>query len=124
MEPIYDAVRLPNKGVANVAKDGCQKQITYNGTVLRDFVFDDVKDFIDPASDEFTLYQINNKYGVMKSSNCEIIIPALYDDVKCLSGNRFKAKIPATEDIYSTPGSLSSSWIILDDHNNILAAKK
>ena len=42
IEPIYDAVRLPNKGVANVAKDGSQKQITYSGTVLRDFVFDNV----------------------------------------------------------------------------------
>lgn len=125
IEPIYDAVRLPNKGVANVAKDGCQKQVTFNGTVLRDFVFDDVKDFIDPASDEFTLYEINNKYGVMRSSNCEIVIPALYDDIKCLSGNRFKAMLPeASEDIYSTPGYRSSSWIILDDHNNILAAKK
>ncbi len=60
----------------------------------------------------------------MRSSNCEIVIPALYDDIKCLSGNRFKAMLPTAEDIYSTPGYRSSSWIILDDHNNILAAKK
>lgn len=42
IEPIYDAVRLPNKGVANVVKNGSQKQITYSGTVLRDFVFDNI----------------------------------------------------------------------------------
>lgn len=124
IEPIYDAVRLPNKGVANVVKDGSQKQITYSGTVLRDFVFDNVRDFVDPSSDEFTLYEINDKYGVMRSRTCEVVIPALYDDIKYLSGNRFMAMLPATDDISSTPESGSSSWIVLDDHNNILSGKK
>lgn len=124
IEPIYDAVRLPNKGVANVVKDGSQKQITYSGTVLRDFVFDNVRDFVDPSSDEFTLYEINDKYGVMRSRTCEVVIPALYDDIRYLSGNRFMAMLPATDDISSAPESRSSSWIVLDDHNNILSGKK
>lgn len=124
IEPIYDAIRLPNKGVVNVVKEGCQKQITFSGTVLRDFVFDDVKDFVDPASDEFTLFEINDKYGVMRSRTCEVIIPALYADIKCLSGNRFIAMLPTTDDISSTPEFHPSSWIIIDDHNNILSGQK
>lgn len=123
IEPIYDAIRLPNQGVANVAKDGYQKQITYNGTILRDFVFDDVRDFENPSSDLFTLFEINGKMGVMKSKNCEVIIPAIYDDIQLLSGNRFKAMLPSDECMSSTPESRSSSWVILDVHNNILPGK-
>lgn len=123
IEPIYDAIRLPNQGVANVAKDGYQKQITYNGTILRDFVFDDVRDFENPSSDLFTLFEINGKMGVMKSKNCEVIIPAIYDDIQLLSGNRFKAMLPSDECMSSTSESRSSSWVILDVHNNILSGK-
>lgn len=48
IEPMYDAVRIPNPGLANVAKDGYQKQIIVEtGTVLRPFVFDDVQEFRD-----------------------------------------------------------------------------
>lgn len=123
IEPIYDAIRLPNQRVANVVKDGIQKQITYSGTVLRDFVFDDVRDFENPSSNLFTLFEVNGKMGVMKSKNCEVIIPAIYDDIQLLSGNRFKAMLPADESMSSTPESHSSSWIMLDVHNNILAGK-
>lgn len=87
-------------------------------------MIDNVRDFVDSASDEFTLYEINDKYGVMRSRTCEVVIPALYDDIRYLSGNRFMAMLPATDDISSTPESRSSSWIVLDDHNNILSGKK
>ena len=51
-------------------------RVTYNA-VLRDFVFDDVRNFENSANDKFTMFEVNGKYGVMKSHNCEIIIPAL-----------------------------------------------
>ena len=109
IEPIYDAIRLPNPGVANVAKDGFQKQITYTGFVLQNFIFDDIKDFENPADDKFTMFEINGKYGVMKSNDCKIIIPALYDEIESLSGNQ---------------GTRTSAWIILDENNNILTERR
>lgn len=124
IEPVYDAVRLTKPGIANIVKDGYQKQITYSGKVLRDFVFDDIIDFEYPASGEFTLFEVNNKFGVMRTHNCEIIIPALYDELKYLSGNRFKAKLPYTENISSQQSPQTSVWIILDEHNNVLSDKR
>lgn len=116
----YDAIYLPNIGVANIVKAGCQKQITYSGTVLQDFVFDDICDFDGPVNEMFTLYKVNGKWGVMRSSDCKIVIPALYATIKSLSGNRFMAMLPEEECISSDPMSNSASWIILDEQNNVL----
>ena len=124
IEPIYDAIRLPNPGVANVAKDGFQKQITYTGFVLQNFIFDDIKDFENPADDKFTMFEINGKYGVMKSNDCKIIIPALYDEIESLSGNRFKALLPSDENVQPNQGTRTSAWIILDENNNILTERR
>lgn len=120
LEPCYDSVSLPDKGIANVAKDGYQKQITFGGIVLRKFVFDDICDFDYPENKDFTLFKVGDKWGVMRSKDGKNVIPALYTNIKPLSGNRFMGLLPESADVSSNPMSRSSSWIMLDENNNVL----
>lgn len=122
IEPMYDAVRIPNHGLANVAKDGYQKQIVVEtGTVLRPFVFDDVDEFRDNPTDAYQKYEVNQKWGVVRTRDFSIVIPAIYADVEYLSGNRFKAQLPEDDgDVTSNPNTTTISYVVLDANNNIL----
>lgn len=119
-EPIYDAIRVTNPNVAVVAKDGSQKQVTYNGTLLLTSVYDDVLDF-DYPSDKYMLFKVNDKWGVMNKLTTEPIIPALYTDIELLSGDLFKARLIEDEWVSSSPNSRTVSFILINSHNQILS---
>lgn len=120
MEPTYDAIHIPNPGLAVVAKDGYQKQIVVEtGTVLRDFVFDDFAEFKENPTDEYQKYEVNQKWGVVRTQDFRIVIPAIYADVEYLNGNRFKAQLPNENDVV-TSNTNTISYVILDANNNIL----
>lgn len=113
-DPQYDAVRITNPSVAVVAKDGYQKKITYSGTVLLSFVFDDVQEF-SPDNPLYLQYEVNGCRGVLDKRTGKPIIPAIYENVECLSGNRFLAGLKDTE--FPMTGVHNFSYIILDSHN-------
>lgn len=119
-EPMYDAIRVTNPNVAVVAKDGLQKQVTYNGALLLKSVYDDVSDF-DYPSDKYMLFKVNNKWGVMNKLTTEPIIPALYTDIDLLSGDLFKARLVEDEWVSSSPNSRTVSFVIINSHNQILS---
>lgn len=116
-EPIYDAVKIPCAGVANVATNGYQKQISYNGTVIREMVFDDLEEFM--VDSPYIKYEVNGRWGILRQSDYKVIIPALYSDIDLLPSNRFKAKLPDDESLSSQRNSNGSGYIVLDVHNNV-----
>ncbi len=120
IEPMYDAVRIVDKDVAIVAKDGYQKEISYDGTIIYDYIYDNVFDFPDSVTDQYELYMVNNKVGVLRKRDCAVIIPAIYDSVEYLSGDRFKVKLPEQISATSSQQRDNSAYVILDKYNHIV----
>lgn len=114
-EPQYDDLSISNPDVVLVAKDGYQKQITYSGEVLSDYVYDCVEEF-EPENPKYQKYEINWRLGVLDKRTGKPIIPAIYDDVKFLSDNRFLCKLPAKEPS-SNPLLYDGGYIIIDSNN-------
>lgn len=114
IEPRYDAVRITNPNVAVVAKDGYQKKMTYSGTELLSFVFDDVQEF-KQENPLYLQYEVNGCRGVLDKRTGKPIIPALYENVECLSNDRFVVGLKDSD--FSQPGPQQFSYIILDSHN-------
>ena len=112
IRPLYDAVRITDSNVAVVAKDGYQKKITYSGTELLSFVFDDVREF-SPESPLFLQYEVNGCWGVLGKRTGLPIIPAIYETVECLYNDCFIVGLKDTE--LSIAGNIS--YILLDSHN-------
>lgn len=113
-EPQYDAVRITNPSVAVVAKDGYQKKITYSGTVLLSFVFDDVQEF-STENPLYLQYEVNGCRGVLDKRTGKPVIPAIYENVECLSQNRFLVGLKDTEIPLNCTRDIS--YIILDSQN-------
>lgn len=114
IEPIYDAVRITNPNVAVVAKDGYQKQITYSGKELLSFVYDDVQEF-SPENPSYLQYEVNGCRGVLDKKTGKPVVPAIYENVECLSNGRFVVGLKDSE--YTQSGPHAMSYIILDSNN-------
>ncbi len=114
INPQYDAIRITDPNVAVVAKDGYQKKITYSGAELLSFVFDDVQEFA-PENPLYLQYEVNGCRGVLDKRTGKPIIPAIYENVECLSNGRFVVGLKDTD--YSQPGPRQFSYVILDSHN-------
>jgi hypothetical protein len=126
INPVYDAVRIIAKGAAVVAKDGYQKEISYDGAIIYDYIFDNVFDFPDAVTDLYERYEVNNKIGVLRKRDCAVIIPAIYESVEYLSGDYFRVQLPEDSVLVSSRqgyGYAPSSFIILDKNNHIVNPK-
>lgn len=121
IEPQYDAVLITNPNVALVAKDGYQKQITYSGRVLLDFVYDDVTEF-EPEHPKYQKYEVNWRFGVLDKKTGQPIVPAIYDDVKFLSSDKFLCKLPAIEPTSNT-ALQQGGYIIIDSNNRKISER-
>jgi hypothetical protein len=124
IEPQYDAIRIPKSGVAIVAKDGIQKQVSYDGTVLIDFIYDDIAEFDNDTPNNYELYKVNGKWGVMQKKDCAVIIPALYESIEYLSGDRFKVMLSDEASISSNSAQYTPTYIVLDKNNHVVGTKK
>ena len=121
IEPQYDNVLITNPNVALVSKDGYQKQITYSGSTLLNFVYDDVAEF-EPEHPKYQKYEVNWRFGVLDKKTGQPIIPAIYDDVKYLSSDKFLCKLPAIEPS-SNPALQQSGYIIIDSKNRKISER-
>lgn len=115
IEPQYDEIRIINPNVAVVAKNGYQKQITYSGTVLLPFVFDDVQEF-SPENPRYLMYEVNGCRGVLDKKTYQPTIPAIYENVECISGDKFLVGLKESEEVPEN-GTRKFSYIIVDSHN-------
>jgi hypothetical protein len=123
IEPYYDAIRIPKPGVAIVAKDGIQKQISFDGTVLLDFIYDDIAEFDNESSNGYELYKVNGKWGVLHKKDCAVIIPALYESIEYLSGDHFKVLLSDEASASSNSAQYAPAYIVLDKNNHVVGVK-
>lgn len=114
---VYDNIEIAWKESDGLmlTKDGIKQQVAYDGTVIQPFVFDGVRDLyytkrISPfvMSDEdgcssvqtevttlsdYLCYWIDGNCGVMCRATGEVILPALYDNIRMPSSTLFEAEL-------------------------------
>ncbi|MBR6758518.1 MAG: WG repeat-containing protein [Bacteroidaceae bacterium] len=107
-----------NKPYIYIAKNGIMQCVDYEGKIVQPFVCDFTthleyypddctSDYSSQLVSNYIKYNFGNYYGVMRRDNGQVIIPAIYNNIRMVSRTLFKVSI---NDVY----------ILIDEHGNIV----
>lgn len=124
----YDCIEYSGDNGVLLTKDGRRWKAGYDGTVLEPFVCSSIEylycpsgcknypddDYIEECGATYSLsgflkYGLDGKYGVVRSDNGKVVIPALYEEIDMVSPTLFEVQKHEDE-----------GWILVDTDGNFV----
>jgi len=105
--PEYDDIQA-GREYAVLCRDGVNRQVAYDGTVLNELVVNNVEHLIFyPGDDDYSSgeetgfyeYTVGERAGLMDEDGKRLTEP-LYEDIEAIGARLFKAQLPGNDELY------------------------